>query len=60
MGITFVYARNYKKQSSQLNEGSKGRNECGFMSIRLGGVMDSASDFGSDGCGFKSHPGRTF
>ena len=22
--------------------------------------MDSASDFGSGGCGFKSHPGRYF
>lgn len=27
---------------------------------RPGGVMDSASDFGSEGCGFKSHPGRYF
>ena len=25
-----------------------------------GGVMDSASDFGSEGCGFKSHLGRYF
>ena len=24
------------------------------------GVMDSASDFGSEGCGFKSHLGRYF
>ena len=28
--------------------------------VRLSGVMDSASDFGSEGCGFKSHLGRTF
>ena len=27
---------------------------------RPGGVMDSASDFGSEGCGFKSHLGRYF
>ena len=27
---------------------------------RPSGVMDSASDFGSEGCGFKSHLGRSF
>ena len=27
---------------------------------RLRGAMDSASDFGSEGCGFKSHRGRFF
>ena len=27
---------------------------------RLSGAMDSASDFGSEGCGFESHLGRSF
>ena len=30
------------------------------LSTRLSGAMDSASDFGSEGCGFESHLGRFF
>ena len=32
----------------------------GRFTRRLSGVMDSASDFGSEGCGFESHLGRCF
>ena len=31
-----------------------------ILTQRPCGVMDSASDFGSEGCGFKSHRGRSF